>query len=278
VDVTGASLIAAALVGLSPAAPLQAAPATVSATAPATATASATPEPGAVPRPATTPQSEAAADALARVINRPHTIAELEAGIITLPTAPISASQRGGDTPFLGKVGSGDATINLGIHVLYRWNESFAVGATGAFAPAPTGDNQYGGDKNLPRTHSRSYLFLGVEGRYYPVHYKFFEAWVGPSAGAVVVADRFTTEAGDRVPPILGVPEVTIRTEGLALGAQGGGNYWLTENWILGAALRAHDWVLPTHARCSSIGDCSTLQGHVLALSLGITIAYRLPL
>src|SRR5205085_1574107 len=119
-------------------------------------------------------------DALARVIDRPHTIAELEAGIIALPTAPISASQRGGDTPFLGKVGSGDATINLGIHVLYRWSESFAIGANGSFAPAPTGDDQYGGDKNLPRTHSRSYLFLGAEGRYYPIHYKFAEAWVGP--------------------------------------------------------------------------------------------------
>lgn len=229
-------------------------------------------------RPDPKPQAEAAEDALARVIDRPHTIAELEAGIIALPTAPISASQRGGDTPFLGRVGRGDATLNLGIHVLYRWSDSFAVGATGAFAPAPTSDDQYGGDKNLPRSHSRSYLFLGAEGRYIPVHYKFVEAWVGPSIGAVVVADRFTTEAGDKVPSILGTPEVTIRTEGLALGLQGGGSYYLSENWIAGAVLRGYDWILPRRARCSAIGDCSTLQGHVLALELGITIGYRLPL
>lgn len=260
-----AALIAAALVGIAPA------------LVPA---ASASVDPTQVRRPATEPGAEAAHDALRRVVDRPHTIAELEAGIIALPTAPISASQRGGDTPvpFLGKVGNGDATINLGIHVLYRPTDKFALGATGAFAPAPTGDDQYGGTTGLSRTHSRSYLFLGVEGRYYPVHYKFAEAYVGPSVGACVVADRFTTEAGDDVPSILGVPEVTIRTEGLALGGQVGGNYYLSENWIVGGALRGYDWILPTRPRCSSIGDCSTLQGHILVLQLGITVGYRLPL
>ena len=262
-DVT--AFIAAALVGVAPAIGPSANPAT---------------DPSQARRPATEPQAEAAADALRRVVDRPHTIAELEAGMIVLPTAPISASQRGGDTgvPFLTKVGNGDATVNLGIHVLYRPNDAFALGATGAFAPAPTSDDQYGGKTGLSRTHSRSYLFLGVEGRYYPVHYKFAEAYLGPTVGAVVVADRFTTEAGDEVPPILGVPEVTIRTEGLALGAQLGGNYYFSENWIVGAALRAYDWILPTRPRCSSIGDCSTLQGQVLVFQIGLTIGYRLPL
>jgi len=93
----------------------------------------------------------------------------------------------------------------------------------------------------------------------------------------VVVADRFTTET-EPVPPILGVPEVTIRTEGLAVGGQIGGSYYLSENWIAGAALRGYDWILPSRVRCSAIGDCATLQGHVLALQLGLTIGYRLPL
>ncbi len=229
-------------------------------------------------RPAAKPQREAAEDALARIVDRPHTVAEVEAGIVALPTAPISPSQRGGNTLFLGRVGRGDATLNLGIHVLYRWNDTFAIGATGAFAPAPTSDDQYGGDKNLPRTHSRSYLFLGGEGRYIPIHYKFAEAWIGPSIGAVIIADRFITDAGEQVPSILGNPEVTVRTEGLALGIQAGGSYYFTENWIAGAALRGYDWILPQRARCTAIGDCSTLQGHVLALELGLTIGYRLPL
>lgn len=223
------------------------------------------------------PSKEAADAALSRIIDRPHTIAELEAGIIALPTAPISAGQSGGDTPF-GTIGRGDATLQTGLHVLYRWERRFAVGAGVLFAPLPTSDPEYGGLRSLPRTHSRSYFFIGGEGRYVPLHYKFLEAWVGLSIGGVVVADRFTTDAGDRVAPILGTKEVTVRTEGFAFGIQFGGSYYLSENWIAGANFRAYRWILPETPRCSSIGDCATLSGTVEALELGLTIGYRLPL
>jgi hypothetical protein len=233
------------------------------------------------PRPADEPSTVAGANAndaaLARIIDRPHTIAELEAGIIALPTAPISAGQKGGNTPF-GTIGHGDATIQTGIHVLYRWTRDLAIGAGALFAPDPTSDTEYGGLRSLPRTHARSYLFLGGEGRYVPIHYKFLEAWAGLSAGAVVIADRFTTDAGDTVPSILGTKEVTIRTEGFAFGVQAGGSYYLTENWIAGLNLRAYRWVLPTQPQCSAIGDCATLSGTVEAFELGLTIGYRLPL
>jgi hypothetical protein len=205
-------------------------------------------------------------------------VAELEAGIIALPNAPISPGQRGGDVAVLGKFGRGDATLQTGLHVLYRWNRDYAIGAGAIFAPSPTSDKQYGGLANLPRTHSRSYLFFGAEGRYIPVHYKYFEAWVGISAGAVVVADRYTTEAGDEVPPILGTRDVTIRTEGGAVGAQLGGSYYLTENWIAGANMRGYHWVLPEERQCASIGDCATLSGAVQVFEIGLTIGYRLPL
>ncbi len=214
---------------------------------------------------------------IARLIDRPHTIAELEAGIIALPQAPISPGQRGGDTP-LGTIGKGDATLLTGIHVLYRWRREFAIGAVTLFAPSPTSDKEYGGLRSLPRTHSRSYLSLGTEARYYPLQYKYLEAWVGLTAGAVIVADRFTTEAGDQVPTILGTREVTIRTEGFAVGVQGGATYFLSENWIAGATLRAQRWLLPESPQCSSIGDCATITGSVEAFELGLTIGYRLPL
>jgi hypothetical protein len=215
---------------------------------------------------------------LHRIIDRPHTVAELEAGIIALPNAPISPGQRGGDTPIVGKIGRGDATLQTGIHVLYRWNRSYAIGAGAIFAPRPTSDEQYGGLSSLPRTHARSYLFLGGEGRYVPVHYNYFEAWVGLSGGAVIVADRFTTQAGDTVPSIVGTPDVTIRTEGAAIGAQVGGSYYLSENWIAGANLRGYHWILPETRQCSSIGDCATLGGSVQVFEFGLTIGYRLPL
>lgn len=225
-----------------------------------------------------TPREAEAKEVLARIIDRPHTIAELEAGLIALPNAPISPGQRGGDTPLLPKIGRGDATLQTGIHVLYRWNRNYAIGAGALFAPSPTSDKEYGGLTALRRTHARSYFFLGMEGRYIPVHYRYFEAWVGLSTGAVIIADRFTTEAGDEVPPILGTRDVTIRTEGLAVGAQLGGSYYLTENWIAGANLRGYQWLLPESRRCSSIGDCATLRGSVQAFELGLTIGYRLPL
>ena len=223
------------------------------------------------------PTSQATSAALSRIIDRPHTVAEIEAGIIALPTAPISAGQSGGATPF-GTIGRGDATLSTGIHVLYRWDRDFAVGAGVLFSPLPTSDTEYGGLRALRRTHARSYFFIGGEGRYIPLHYRFLEGWVGVSVGGVVVADRFTTDAGDRVAPILGTKEVTVRTEGFAFGLQLGGSYFLSENWIAGATFRGYRWVLPDTPRCSSIGDCATLTGAVEVLELGLTIGYRLPL
>lgn len=252
-------------------------PAEASPPTPARATPSGATPSGATPsRPASTTPNPSDS-ALSRIINRPHTVAEFEAGIIALPTAPISSGQSGGDTPF-GTIGRGDATLQTGLHVLYRWHRDFAVGAGALFAPLPTADKEYGGLRALPRTHSRSYYFFGTEGRYIPIHYRFLEAWVGVSIGGVVVADRFTTDAGDKVPTILGTKEVTVRTEGFAFGAQFGTSYYLSENWILGANFRAYRWILPQTPRCSSIGDCATLSGNVEALELGLTVGYRLPL
>lgn len=227
---------------------------------------------------APTPNEGTAADALLRIIDRPHTVAELEVGFIALPNAPISPAQRGGDTPLVGKIGRGDATMKTGIHVLYRWSRDYEIGAGAFFAPSPTSDEQYGGLGSLPRTHARSYFFAGLEGRYIPVHYKYFEVWVGLSMGAVVVADRFTTNAGEKVPPILGTPDLTLRTEGFAVGVQGGGSYFLSENVILGANVRGYHWILPEEPGCTAIGDCATLGGSVQAFEVGITIGYRLPL
>ena len=227
-------------------------------------------------RPASEPTTGASDAALARIIDRPHTIAELEAGIIALPSAPISPGQSGGNTPFA--IGKGDATLQVGLHVLYRFHRSFAVGAGAIFSPFPTSDPEYGGLRQLPRTHSRGYYFFGGEGRWIPIHVKYFEAWLGVSIGGVVIADRFNTDAGDRVAPILGTKEVTVRSEGFAAGLQIGGSYYISENWIAGVNFRGYQWILPDTPQCTSIGDCSTLSGSVTALELGLTIGYRLPL
>jgi hypothetical protein len=218
------------------------------------------------------------------LLDRPHTIAELEAGVLALPSAPVSAANRGGSLPFGQTLFKGDATLNVGIHLLYRPVRDWSVGASAAFAPTPTSDSAYlSGTGTLPRTHSRSYLFLGGEARYYPLRYRWFEGWVGLSAGLQVVADRFET-AGQDVPAILGSREVTVRTEGFSFGVQAGADYLLTDSWVMGLALRANRWLLPNEVdphsdpACSSIGDCPTLTGTIAAFEIGLTIGYRIPL
>jgi hypothetical protein len=217
------------------------------------------------------------------VLDRPHTIAVLEAGIIALPSAPISASNRGGSTP-LGSVGNGDATVQTGIHLLYRPSRDWAVGAGAIFAPHPTSDDNYLAPSLPKRTHSRSYLFLGGEGRYYPFHTRWFEAWVGATAGSIIIADRFTTDDVPAVPTFLGTPTVTVSTEGFSVGIQAGADYLITDQWVVGFALRADRWFLPAEkpfsqeTSCDPLGDCPTLTGSVAAFEGGITIGYQLPL
>jgi len=215
--------------------------------------------------------------ALDHLVERSHTIAEIEAGIIALPNAPIAPGERGGDTPIVGKIGRGDATLQTGLHLLYRFRRDYVVGAGIIFSPFGTSDTQYGGLSSLSRTHSRSYFFLGGEGRYVPLRYKSFEGWVGLSVGGIIIADRFHTEAPP-VPPILGTPDVTVRTEGFAMGLQAGGTYYLSENWIAGMNLRGYHWILPEGRQCTAIGDCATLSGSVEVFEIGLTIGYRLPL
>jgi hypothetical protein len=222
------------------------------------------------------------------LIDRPHTIAELELGFIALPTAPISVANRGGDVfggvGSLGGVGKGDATLQTGIHLLYRAGRDWAIGAGATFAPKPTSDTNYVSQTDLRRTHTRSYLLVGAEARYFPIRYRWVEGWVGLVAGGVVIADRFATQGPD-VPTILGAREYTVRTEGFAIGVQAGGDYMITDNWVIGIHLRADRWLLPNSAAdtkrdpaCSSIGDCPTLTGSVEAFEFGLTVGYRIPL
>jgi hypothetical protein len=220
------------------------------------------------------------------IIDRAHTVAELEAGIIALPSAPISPSNQGGSTPF-GTVGNGDATLQTGIHLLYRANRDWAIGAGAMFAPRPTADPNYGGASGLSRTHARSYLFLGGEARYYPLTSRWIEVWVGLTGGVIIIADRFTTNQGTDVPPILGTRQVTVSTEGFAVGIQAGLDYLITDQLVVGLALRADRWILPTPtdnqflsqaSSCDAIRDCATLTGSVAALEAGLKIGYRIPL
>ena len=229
--------------------------------------------------------SEGGHDEHPSLLDRPHTVAILEAGILALPTAPISPSNRGGSTP-LGSIGSGDATVETGLHVLYRATREWAFGAGALFAPHPTSDSTYGTvtGSGLTRTHTRSYLFFGAEARYFPLRSRWFDGWFGLTGGALIVADRFTDDAAPTSPPLVGTPTVTVSTEGFALGVQAGVDYLVTDNWVIGLTLGAQRWLLPNEkpfsqeTSCDPIGDCPTLTGSVGAFVGGLTIGYRVPL
>jgi hypothetical protein len=219
------------------------------------------------------------------LLDRPHTVAMLEAGIIALPTAPISPSNRGGSTP-LGSIGSGDATVQTGLQLLYRATREWAFGAGALFAPHPTSDSTYGATtmSGLTRTHSRAYLFVGAEARYFPLRSRWIEGWFGLKGGAVIVADRFTNNNAPESPPLVGTPTVTVTTEGFALGIQAGVDYLVTDNWVIGFTLGAERWLLPTEkpfsqeTSCDPIADCPTLTGSVGAFEGGLTVGYRIAL
>jgi hypothetical protein len=216
------------------------------------------------------------------LLGRPHTVAELEAGVLALPNAPISPANEGGQT-FLGKFGKGDATLETGVHFLYRGDRDWAVGASAYFAPFPTTDTNYVANTTITRTHSRSYLSLGPEVRWFPIRFKWFELWLGATAGVIVIGDRFSTD-GAGVPSDLGSRQYTVSTTGFSAGLASGGDYMLSDNWVVGLRLRGEFWTLPNivtgtqDPSCSSITDCPTLGGHVFAFQIGLSIGYRIPL
>ena len=213
-----------------------------------------------------------------RFIERPHALALLEGGIIILPNAPVSQSQKGGSTPILPPIGQGDATIQLGVHVMYRPFRDWVFGANFLFDPKPTADTEYGGAAGLPRTHERAYFFIGGEGRFIPLHAKGIEGWLGAQAGVVIVADRFTTNAGVPKPAIFGDREYSLSSQGFFFGAQLGVDWYVTDRFVLGLLTRYNHWILPGQPQCSPILDCTTLTGNVDSLDFGLTVGYRLSL
>jgi hypothetical protein len=213
-----------------------------------------------------------------RLLYRPHTTVELEAGIIALPSAPISPVNQGGNTPF-GRLGKGDATLMTGFHLLFRGGAAWAIGAGALLGPRPTSDNI--GTAALPRTHSRSYLWVGAEGRYIPIHYKWIEAWIGATAGGILVADRYDNNTYGVNTPFVGpwnINEVTVRTEGFSFGPQIGVDWTFAESFAIGLAVRGDWWILPNQQECSPLQECATLRGSVAAFEGGLTFGYRLPL
>ncbi len=192
----------------------------------------------------------------------PRMHAQLELATLLLPTAGSLGTDR--------RLGSGvELAMPLGFHFHYR-ADRFALGAGASLALFALTSSPYAGTAELPRSHERGFFQIGPEARYYFREGGKWELWAGGKAGLVMLADRYATVPGDRVPSNYGVKTVSIRSEGLELMAGGGGAWRMTQLFTLGLDLRGGALAFPAAQRCSPLGDCTTMSGVFPALELGL--------
>jgi hypothetical protein len=205
-----------------------------------------------------------------RGVDRPHTLAQLGVGFLTLPGADVCLK----DQPCT----KGDSSIEADFWQLYRANRYFAIGAGATVAIKPTTDSPPT-EAGIDRSHTRSYFLVEGQGRYYAIHGETFEAWVGASVGGVIVSDRYTIEGGD-VPTaaIIGPRSSTLRTEGGTVGALIGAQWSFAPNWALGLNARYMRWFLPSTPATTVFLDRATLTDSQGAIEIGVSCSYRIAL
>ncbi len=128
------------------------------------------------------------------------------------------------------------------------------------------------------RDESRGYLTGEGSFRYYPYVDDSMLIWIGASAGFVVVRDAMLLPVSPNSSGIVGATQETVATLGVALGVGGGMSVTLVDDWTVGGALKFSDWLLPTDREQGPIGNEASLAGQVLAVNLGLNIAYHIDL
>jgi hypothetical protein len=205
-------------------------------------------------------------------LTRPTGIAEVGIGWLTLPGASVCAQHNTGST-----CKKGDTSFDLEAWEVYRTNRRFAFGAGLLLGLIPTTDAPRSDPPGITRNHSRSYLTLEGTIRHYPYVGESLELWWGVSGGLAVVSDRFESDKNSEL-ALVGQRGVTIRTEGGSIGLVGGAVFWLANHWSLGSVLRYGNWFLPKTAAKDPLLDEASLTGRNTMFSLGISLAYRIPL
>ena len=202
--------------------------------------------------------------------DRPYTVAQLGVGLLTLPAADVCLRER--------PCTKGDNSIEIDFWQLYRANRYFAIGAGASVALKPVTDNPPS-VSGIDRSHTRSYFLVEAQGRYYAVRAETFEGWLGLTAGAVIVSDRYAIENGEQSSAaIIGPRASTVRTEGGAVGMLIGANWSFATNWAVGLSARYMQWFLPHDAATTIFLDRATLTDQQSALNVGISCSYRIAL
>lgn len=204
---------------------------------------------------------------------RPHGVAELRLGWLTLPGAQV-CTRRSEDS-----CRQGDSSPEIEIWQLYRATSSASIGAGVTLGLIPTNDAFGNQRESVKRDHSRSYFSIEGIARYYPWVGPSSEYWVGLTGGLVVVSDRYTaqTPLPDRA-LIGGGTGATIRTEGYTIGLAAGGDYRFAESWSFGLHVRYGSWFLPNEPERDVFGDEASLTGRASMFAVGLALAYRIAL
>lgn len=204
---------------------------------------------------------------------RPHGVAELRLGWLTLPGAQVCTRRR--EDPCR----KGDSSPEIEVWQLYRASSAASIGAGVTLGLIPTNDAFGNRLDEVEREHSRSYFSIDGIARYYPWVGPSSEYWVGLTGGLVVVSDRYTAKAPlpDRA-LIGGGPGATIRTEGYTIGLAAGGDYRFAESWSFGLHVRYGSWFLPNQPQRDVFGDEASLTGRSSMFAVGLAVAYRIAL
>jgi hypothetical protein len=206
----------------------------------------------------------------ARGVDRPYTLAQLGLGLLTLPTADVCLKSR--------PCTKGDTSIAIDFWQIYRANRSFAVGAGASFALTPTTDSPPS-EAGIDRSHTRSYFLVEGLGRYYAIATPWFEAWVGATAGIVILSDRYAIDdPNKRTFALIGPRSSSVSSEGASVGALIGAEWSFAPNWAAGFSARYMRWFLPHEAATTVFLDRATLTDQQSAIHVGISCSYRIAL
>ncbi len=204
----------------------------------------------------------------------PHTMFLGGLALLSLPFAEVCPSKVAPCEP-------GETSLGLGVTVLGRFgNWAFGAGITYAFGLRSTlaaGSEVVG----LERRHARRYFLVEGHFRRYLPPLGAWNWWVGPSVGAVIINDSWSTLA-DREPysdtAFVGPRAVTLATEGLAFGAAIGGHIRFLDHWIFGTHFRYANWLLPSEREQTPVGDLGSLAGRLDMFDVGVNAGFHLPI
>jgi hypothetical protein len=205
------------------------------------------------------------------VSSRPHGMAELGLGWLTLPGAQV-CTRRDVDCE------EGDSSPAIEVWQLYRASSQAAIGAGITLGLVPTNDAFGNQEQDIPRDHSRSYFAVEGIARYYPWAGPRSEAWLGLTGGLVVVSDSYSSSAAESDRALIGQSGATIRTEGYTIGLAAGGDYRFAENWSFGLHIRYGSWFLPETPARDVFGDEASLTGRTSMFAFVLALAYRIAL